>query len=228
MIVAAIFAGPLSTSPLFANEVGRDASEAPVYFDIPTQPLTTALEAFGAASGYQVLMSSHGALARHSEKIQGAFPPKAALERLIAATGLIARFTGEKAVVLLPNPDLAQARRAPRPPSGAEQNYVAALQDAVLGALCQSAITRPGSYRAALDLWIDAGGRLERAELLSSTGNKERDSRIVAALRTVSLISPTHPLDQPVTVLLTMRSLAVDNCAAAGRAPAAPQRATSQ
>jgi len=227
-LAAVIVIGPLDARLLLASEAARDMSESSVYFDIPAQPLTTALEAFSAASGYQVLMSSHGAPTRHSEAVQGIFPPKAVLEILIAGTGLIVRFTGEKAVVLLPDPRVPSTRGATRSPPGAEEGYDAALQDAVLGTLCRSAVTRPGSYRAALDLWVAASGQIERAELLSSTGNRDRDSSIVAALRTVSLASPPHLLARRVTVLLTIRSSAVDDCAAAGRTPARFKRATSR
>lgn len=226
-LVAAIVIGPLDAHPLLANEAAGE-SESSVYFDIPAQPLTTALEAFSAASGYQVLMSSHGTPIRRSEAVQGIFPPKAVLEILIAGAGLIVRFTGEKAVVLLPDARVPSTRGAARPPPGAEDGYDAALQDAVLGALCRSAVTRPGSYRAALDLWVAASGQIDRAELLSSTGNRDRDSSIVAALRTASLASPPHLLARRVTVLLTIRNSAVDDCAAAGRAPASFKRTTSR
>ena len=166
-IVAAIVIVPFETHLLLAGEAVARASHR----CISTYRRATGYgdRVFSAASGYQVMMYSQGVPPRRSEAIHRVLPPKAVLEMLVAGTGLIVKYAGEKAVVLLPDPRMPSAPGTAHP-SGAEQGYYAALQDAVLGALCRSALTRPGSYRAALDLWIAASGQIERAELLKVTG----------------------------------------------------------
>ncbi len=69
-------------------------------------------------------------------------------------------------------------------------------------ALCQNAITRPGQYRTALDVWVAASGHIERAELLSSTGDIERDKRILAVLNAINSTRPPPNLAQPTTMLI--------------------------
>ena len=69
-------------------------------FDIPPQPLSRALTAFGRQSGYQVSVD-HGDLADLSTQgVSGSMSPEEALRRLLAGTGIGWRLTGERSVVL--------------------------------------------------------------------------------------------------------------------------------
>ena len=167
-------------------------------FDIPSQPLAAALEAFSTASGYQILMADGGAI--RSNAVKGIFAPRRALAHMISGTGLEARFTAPRAAVLVRDVQSQSASgSAPRKDRG---RYDAALQNDVIWALCRDAATRPGQYRTALDLWVTSSGRVDRVELLSSTGNPDRDRRIAAALQAMNTAAPPPGLSQPTTLLL--------------------------
>ncbi|MBE0940043.1 TonB-dependent outer membrane receptor, partial [Escherichia coli] len=45
--------------------------------------------------------------------------------------------------------------------------------------LCRSPRTRPGTYRAVLQLWIGRFGEVRHSRLLGSTGDPQRDSALV-------------------------------------------------
>ena len=55
---------------------------------------------------------------------------------------------------------------------------IARVQQAVRNALCRSPQTRPGSYRLAMQLWLNPDGQVERVHLLGSTGKTTRDEAI--------------------------------------------------
>ena len=60
-------------------------------------------------------------------------------------------------------------------------SFAAALQGALGKALCGSPLTRPGAYRAALQLWIGPVGVVEHSRLLGPTGDLQRDAALVEA-----------------------------------------------
>ncbi len=75
---------------------------AAIDFDIPAQPLATALIAFGKQANVQVLTSG-GAIARfRSNGVQGSYPVAEALRLLLQGTNLDYRFTGEGTVAVTP------------------------------------------------------------------------------------------------------------------------------
>ena len=73
-------------------------------FAIPPQALDAALAAFGAASGVQVLYDAAMTQRLRSPGVAGTLPAEEALRRLLAGTGLVARFTGPRMVTLVPAP----------------------------------------------------------------------------------------------------------------------------
>ena len=200
-----------------ADVAGRPG---PIGFDIPAQALSTALEAFSASSGYQILMSDGGFTTVRSTTVQGAFSPREALVRMVAGTGLAVRFTAAKAAILVPDVSRPSTRNMPMPLTGSlareTAHYEAALQDDVIHTLCRDAITRPGNYRAALDIWVTSSGRVERAELLAPTGDPDRDERILRMLRALDSAAPPPGLLRPTTLLIvpTASSDAARGCAA--------------
>ena len=93
----------LPASPAFAQATTqRD-------FAIPAGPLPRALSAFAAATGTQLLYSPELAAGRNSPGVSGRMEPSEALRRLLAGTGLTARFTGPGAATLAPAPASAPA-----------------------------------------------------------------------------------------------------------------------
>jgi len=69
-------------------------------FNIPAQPLDSALAAYAAATGVQVLYDSRITSGLQSPGVSGPLAPEEALRRLVAGSGLLVRFTGARAATL--------------------------------------------------------------------------------------------------------------------------------
>lgn len=74
----------------------------PVEFNIPSQPLGAALNAFAEATGWQVSMPTELIAGRTSSGIRGSHQPEEALAALLAGTGMNYRLTDTNAVTLVP------------------------------------------------------------------------------------------------------------------------------
>jgi len=175
-----------------------------ISFDIPAQPLAEALHAFSQQSGMAVLVDRELTARQRSMPLTGAFSARDGVQRLLEGTGLAARYSSADAFtvqrVQLPAA-LPGARN--RNAAGEAGNYARTLQYAVEQALCAFALTRPGRYRAALQVWIDDRGVLAHSRLLASTGDHRRDTALVERLRALRLERPPPTsLAQPVTLLL--------------------------
>lgn len=170
--------------------------------DIPAQPLGQALDSFGRQSGLAVLVDQALLGGLRSSPVQGRYLAREGLQRLLQGTGLEARYSGKGGFTLQPLQLHGQAPQS-REHGVSGGSYAQALQQAVERALCASAQTRPGSYRAALQVWIDARGQLVQSRLLATTGDYARDTAVVERLRAVRLDrAPPSSLAQPVTLLL--------------------------
>src|SRR6202012_5784482 len=87
-------------------------------FNIASQPVVTALDAFSETTGIQIFYSSELASGRISPGVSGNYAPHAALEMLLIGTHLTTLATGDKAVTLVldqndPHSDLALLPSAP-------------------------------------------------------------------------------------------------------------------
>lgn len=80
-----------------AQAVGATGQRA---FDVPAQPLASALTAFGQQSGLQVTFDPAVASGRRSPGVTGTLAPEEALRRVLAGTGLIYRFVDNRTVAL--------------------------------------------------------------------------------------------------------------------------------
>ena len=174
-------------------------------FDIPAQNLAEALKAYAAAAGVQVLYESALTVGRRSAAVKGTLTPDAALQALLAGSGLVSRRTDVDAFTIALAPEEAVAVTAlaavPNP------HFLGALQADILGALCRNAETRPGSYRTAIQLWLTPAGTIQRATLLSSTGDEHRDAAFVDVLREVRVkaVPPADVIGQPITMVILPR-----------------------
>ena len=187
------------------------AFERPIDFDIPAQPLELALNAYGAATQIQLMVDAELIAGLRSSALKGTFAPETALGILLGGTGLAPRAIGDQGFTLVspsstrPAPDDRSRALVQVSPTVVRFNdYSAAIQGAVRGALCQSAETSPGSYRALIRFWVDASGMVARTELLTSTGDKARDAKLSAAVQGLPIGAvPPVGLPQPVTLLFT-------------------------
>lgn len=208
------------------DDGGRPASIR--FYDIPAQPLASALEAYGQAAGVQVLFESRSAAGRRSALLRGEFTADAALEQLLAGTNVKARYVGPNAITLEPPAHLHDLPPV-HPLASADisldplrvqalgdgdreqellQDYSDAVRNDIERALRRNARTRSGNYRIGVKLWVDGARRVERAQLFQSTGDSERDAAVSASLQglLVSRDAPPH-LSLPVRVLVVVRSL---------------------
>jgi TonB C terminal len=221
---AALLTAGIYTAEAEDRQVAR-AGEL-IAFDIPRQSLAGALQAYGQATGIQVLYESNSAVGRASAAVEGKFTADAALHLLLKETELKVRYIRPDAITLalpsaegvnyaLPATPLASSSlslgtlrvRGTRDDTAGLQDFSQRLQMDIQNALRKNPRTRDGSYRAVLDLWIDPARMIERTELLRSTGDRDRDVAVAAALRGVTVSRPPANTPQPVRVVIVVKSL---------------------
>lgn len=88
----------------------QSAAQGNAAFDIPAGPLQTALTTFADQSGLQLIYSPDTVAGRRASALKGRFSPSAALQRLLAGSGLRMRRVNDKVIMI-------EAGR-PRPRSG--------------------------------------------------------------------------------------------------------------
>ena len=117
----------LETTPGAARSEGSEAedttprrtvaqAETTYSFDIPSKPLPQALADFSAVTGLQVLYTEASAFDVTVPALEGTFTARQALDRLLAGSGLVGRFTSADAVTLeraAPQVDEGPMRLAP-------------------------------------------------------------------------------------------------------------------
>ncbi len=90
---------PRDTPEDLAQALAQASGEA-VSFDIPAQPLPTALNAFGRQAGVQVTVDAALTQGVSAPAVQGDMPPAAALNLLLKGTGITWTFSDAKTVAL--------------------------------------------------------------------------------------------------------------------------------
>lgn len=187
---------------------GRAAQAEPALLalDLPAQDLEHALQAYSRATGMAVLVDRELTRGRRSIGVRGRFTAQEALAMLLTGSGLMARYARSDAFTLQ-TPQVSQ----PPPTQGAaarsaariNNSYATALQQAIETSLCRSPLTRPGSFRALVQVWVNPDGVIEHSRLVSSTGDEQRDEALVRNLSAARVERPApSSLRQPVTLLL--------------------------
>lgn len=197
------------------------------WFDIPSQSLVTALQAYGADSGVQVLYESDVAAGRSSVGVEGNFSSEAALKLLLSGTDLIVHYTRRDAITLtapstdsdvppthlLTNADLSLDTLRVR--SSAEisdetylHEYSGVLQTDIQSVLRKNNKTRSGHYQFGVNIWVDPSRIVRRTEFFRSSGDRDRDAAIVQALQGLVISRPAPAnTPQPIHVTVVVRSL---------------------
>lgn len=187
-------------------DVAADASASLYRFDIGLQPLSAAVKSFSDVTGQSLLVDERLLAGRMSPGVRGEFTAEDALRRLLAGTGLRERYASEKAFTLESfDSAAAQASGDAESPDSSNaiwEAYGASLQASLERELCRVPGAKPGSYRLALQVWVDDGGRVNRVRLLGSTGEQARDAAIDRVLEGVKVEPPPAGLGQPMTLLL--------------------------
>jgi iron complex outermembrane recepter protein len=91
---------------------GASAQEL-VSFNIPPQPLSSALLQYSEATNLELLVDARVTSGRESPGVVGSFSPNEALGALLAGTGLTYRFTSGGAVTLIEAPAMPTAPPMP-------------------------------------------------------------------------------------------------------------------
>ena len=174
--------------------------------NLPAQDLEHALQAYSRATGMAVLVDRELTRGRRSFGVHGRFTAQEALAMLLTGSGLMARYARSDAFTLqLPEVSQPPPARGAAARSAARINnsYATALQQAIETTLCRSPLTRPGSFRALVQVWVNRDGRIEHSRLVSSTGDEQRDEALVRGLGAARVERPApSSLRQPLTLLL--------------------------
>jgi hypothetical protein len=210
-----------------AEQASRDATKGSLSFNIPAQPLSDALQAYGQITGVEVLYESKSAAGHQSVAVEGNFTPAAALQTLLGHSGLRVTYSGADAVTLAapsatddgpPLHPLASATdlyigtvqvhgSADDVDPTRLQDFSTAVQLDIQSALQRNVGTRAGNYRLVLDLWVDPSRTIKRIELSQSTGNAQRDATVEAVLQGLVLSRPAPSnAPQPVRVVIAARA----------------------
>jgi hypothetical protein len=237
LALAMWLAGPaaLLAAPALALAQADPTADGRIAFDIGAQRLGDAIAAYSRATGFDVLLDGTHAQ-RPARAVRGRFTPAQALQAMLAGTGLEARHASATSVVIeaLRTPDTAGQATAADAPGIEEsgfhggdvlhQSYAAQVQHALRAALCGAPETRPGSYRLALQLRLDARGAVERPRLLSTTGETPRDAAVLRTVRTLAVgTPPPATLPQPLVILLLPEGPGAEPACAPAAALGAPQ-----
>lgn len=201
-----LFAG-LSLVAAFLLAIGSGVSARDVsapnarqwQLDLPSQPVDEAIYRLGLVTGVQIFADGSAVAGRKSKAIAGDYTAEEALRLLLAGTGLVVRPAGAGAMMVAPGLVGVEGEVI-------RQTYSVGLQRAALVALCRQGDESLGQYRLALRLWIAEQGYPERIDLLSSTGDEHRDSRIRRALLTMTTERPPAALPQPVVMVILPRA----------------------
>ncbi|UPG88441.1 STN domain-containing protein [Luteibacter aegosomaticola] len=190
-------------SPREGDDATPGISHGTTRFDIDAQPLAGALRAYSENTGIAVLFDD-GLVAGHdSPGLHGEAAPRDALRILLVGTGLSAHFTSMNAFTVNANPsEPGEGAVAPSPvPEALLAADAAELQQAVEKVLCTQRDTRPGSFRLALQIWIDANGAVAEVAALAPSDDAQRDGRVLAAIRRAR-VPARLAASSPFTVLL--------------------------
>ena len=96
LVIGTLVAGNIQTVAM-AGGPESVRTPATVDFDIGGQPLVSALDAYSAATGLQVVYDATLAGGRRAQAVKGSMAPDMALQLLLEGTGLVAVYAATKA-----------------------------------------------------------------------------------------------------------------------------------
>lgn len=201
-----------------------------VLFNIPAEPLSDALEAYGAVTGYQIIYDSTLAQGRRSTAVVGLFAPETALRMLLQGTDLTLRHSGPADITLLASSAVRLDGRTVMPgaaaaaggggdemvldtlyidvPAGTKanpgySNYGRVVQRKVRQALLSDDTTAHRAYQVQMDIWIDEKGRAKRPKIVQSTAAVQLNRSILAVVDSAVFDDPPpRGMPQPIRITI--------------------------
>lgn len=198
-------AGALPAVPAGAAPDRRDER---FDLDLPAQPLASALVRYGALTQQSTLYRSSLVDGRTSAPVHGRYTAEAALNLLLAGTGLSAdKIENDPAGAFVLKPGGDGIATASPAATADLAGYPALVQMHVLSALCSEPQAQPGGYRILLSFRVDAAGQVQQPALLTTTGDARRDAAVLDALQRVRMdYAPPPELPQPFSILILPRA----------------------
>jgi hypothetical protein len=190
-------------APALAAERGEAGGPAGlVTFDIPAQPLASALEAYGAATGIEVFYDAALAAGHWSSGVKGSLLPLRGLEVLLHGTGYVQHVTGTGTISIVPTPqETAQQVVASKREFDRYDPYFTILQARLSRTLCHDDHADTGSGEIIFKFWLTATGVITRASIVASGGDPERDQTITNRVEGLDVGKPPPAgLPEPVTM----------------------------
>lgn len=179
-------------------------------FDLREQPLRAALDAFGAATGAELLYDSAVIGSRRSTAVAGRHTAFEGLSILLSGSGLALRRIAPASFTIEPRSEVrGTAAAAGRPDVGRHAAYFAAVQRQFEAAMCEQRRSAAPLSRMVLRFRVAASGRIEHLERLGPPPGGEADGAMAAVLSRVSQAPPPpDDLPQPVMLLILPASRA--------------------
>lgn len=187
------------------------SASAESWFDIPAQPIASALNAYSAATGRMAAYNGNLARGRISGAVKGRLTAAVALRLLLKDSGLLAQDITPDAFVVVARADddfvlttpFNIGQNALSQQNAEERRYSGIIQGSIKGALCGLREATPGNYRLAVSFRIGFAGEVLRPKLLSPTGDSQRDRAIIELLHGLSVGEiPPPRMAQPFTMVI--------------------------
>lgn len=201
-----------------AIAVAQGAPDQRIEFDIPAQPLDTALTLYFRATGVQLLYDSSITANRRSSPIKGRFAPREALAILLRGTGLVARYSRASAAVLTtPERDGAPiavplgrvvVREKIRPARASMVDrlaYYGQLESTLEAHLREDSRTRRLAFAVAVALEVNDTGHISAVKVQRSSGSSRTDRLILETLSGRAVMPPPEGIAQPLLIALRGR-----------------------
>jgi len=84
--------------------------------------------------------------------------------------------------------------------------YAGLLKEEILGQLSSEKRAHSGDYTVIVRVWVRNDGTVDRVRIAQSSGNRERDQAIEAALSRITRLSQAPPADMPEPISLRIVS----------------------
>lgn len=202
---------------------GNTAPSATQTYDIAAQPLDGALTALGTISRIDILYENGVVDGKRSTAVSGPYTPSMAIETMLRGTGLLFRFTSANAVLIFP-PDRPPDHAADDETNGAStprmvldvlrvtappmvgtpsrqrfEPFGRTVRDTINRRLQNDPRTSARAFHARLAVHLDDQGKIERLDIVQTTGDPQLDRHIRLVLADTRMPSlPPQDMPQPI------------------------------